>query len=259
MTIMIGGHRLEDMTPLAIIDAVQDPAYVPYPGGLRRSPQFLYYRNVELLEAFGDKRLLNGIAVMDGTRRHGYDRLWSEQFRALRTGEMLRWAVGLGIVKRAGSKWRLIHDVPFFELVGPEVQQVSMQVRGLPAADQVIANIIWQRELARRERLRVKRIKKRMPLLETHIDCILRCDPALPIPDRLKPFAPGCRTIGEARTIMPQLLAKADWADFRAAIDVLHPLALRAEGTAMKQAQAVAATALSEAEEALDAEAMADF
>jgi len=117
---------------------------------------------------------------------------YSRQFSAYRLGETINWACQHGIVRRCPNDiWMLVLREPQFELCGPERKQVAVRVRALTGNAAIDADRIWQRELKRRERARVKFVAEVVDGMNYHLDFISKHAPETKLPETLARFAVG--------------------------------------------------------------------
>lgn len=152
--IMIDGKNLDELSLRQIVEATANPARPFFAGGDRMD----YTRNSNLLTLFGESSALDAEAVADRYHFGIATGAYSTRFNALRAGELLAWATVQGLLSREGDKWRLDVRERVFELCGPELKPRAVRVRGLEGFEAAAAEKIWQRELKRREKARVKRV-----------------------------------------------------------------------------------------------------
>ena len=185
--IMIGDKDLNDCSPAEAFLAGAHPGRAIFEGGDRLD----YHRNGTLLESFGDREQMGvdlAIARYMSITGGGY----SAQFNSLRAGELMNWATRHGIVEQVeGPAWRLMLREYQFELVGPETHQRAARVRGLTGAEAVIAAKLWDRELKRREKARVKRVARIIDEARREIRYIGKHEPELKLGAELAQFAVG--------------------------------------------------------------------
>ena len=185
--IMIGDKDLNDCSPAEAFLAGAHPDRDIYNAGDRLD----YHRNGDMLKMFGDRELL-GVELAIGRYEATAPVFYTPAFNALRAGELMNWASQHDLVERIdGPAWRLIVREQQFELVGPENHQRAVRIRGLAGAEAVVGAKIWDRELKRRERARVKRVARIIEEARREIRYIGRHEPDLKLGNELAQFAIG--------------------------------------------------------------------
>lgn len=184
-TIFIGGKRLDDCDVETIVSFTSRPGVRRFDLGDRSD----YLRNGYVLAAFADRDTATGTQLAQAF--HECDRRGcSLQFNALRIGEALGWATDEGVVERGPDGWRLIHRERQYECIGPENRQRAIRVLNLPTAmEQRQADMLWVRELKRRERMRVKRVAKIKPTIAMHLRSIVSLRPRMIVEGMLVPLS----------------------------------------------------------------------
>lgn len=186
--IVLDGKPLDAIDPLEIVDIAARRNRQRFDLG----PCGDAYRNAEILEDFaGANERTSTEFVAAESARH---RDWSEQFCALRVGERLGWAVENGIVQRVpySPRWQLLQRQKLFEIVGGERNRHAIRVRGIAdAAEHAAAQRLWNRELKRRERERLRDIEKYRPEIIRALDRIVRLAPDTKLEGYLERFAVG--------------------------------------------------------------------
>ncbi|MBJ3784504.1 hypothetical protein [Devosia sediminis] len=186
--IILAGKPLYDYTPLNVIDIASRRGHQRYDLG----PCADAIRNREILHGFGGKpeRTSSELIASEGERHPE----WSDNFVALRVGESLGWAVEVRIVQRipGGHVWRLLETERMFEIIGGSRKERSLRVRvHTDDAEAIVAAKLWQKELKRRDRARLKDIEKHRPMIVRLLDRIATHAPETKLPSHLARFAVG--------------------------------------------------------------------
>lgn len=175
--IMIGGKKLHECR----IDEIVDVASHPLRKRFDTTAVGPVYHNRAIISAFAgqvERTTSELIAKFPGNEED-----WSEQFNALRAGEVLGWALQEGIVERVFVRgvvqqhlWRLVYAEQQFERIGRGPRQRAIRLHN--AGDlQAENNRLWARELKTRERLRQKAIDKAKPRILDALARICRIAP----------------------------------------------------------------------------------
>src|SRR5690606_31799441 len=179
------GKPLDAIAPLDIVDIAARRGRQRFDLG----PCGDAYRNAEILEDFAAANERTSMELIAAEAERHRD--WSEQFCALRVGERLGWAVEHGIVQRVpySPRWQLLQRERQFEIVGGERNRHSIRVRGIAdAAEHAAAQKLWNRELKRRERERLRDIEKYKPEIIRALDRIVRLAPDTKLEGYLEQF-----------------------------------------------------------------------
>lgn len=186
--IYLAGKPLYDYTPLDVIDIASRRGHQRYPLGTCADA----IRNREILAGFDGKLERTSSELIAHVSEQHPD--WSEQFCALKIGESLGWAVEMGVVDRVpGShRWLLKEPDRMFEIIGGHRKERSLRVRGhTDDAEAIVAAKLWQKELKRRDRGRLKDIEKHRPTIVRLLDRIATHAPDTKLPSHLTRFAVG--------------------------------------------------------------------
>jgi len=197
--ILIDGKSLWNCSIAEIMEGATRPTRTPWHLGDRHD----YWQNCRVLEAFGDQE----VAVVDDlienfrAARQAMREDFTLTFDCLRLAEALQWGAKHGIVERVfGARpepqWRLLVRERQFECVGPAARQVAIRVRGLQGPEGVAAAKLWDRELKRREKARLKAVAKAKPGMMRIIAAICRRAPETILTDYMAKF-----TVGEFVTV----------------------------------------------------------
>lgn len=241
MAIELEGTAIDDLPLDEIVRRAAKPEHVIYPGGDRMD----YYRNRDLLKLFDGGGVFESdeFLAAEGVAERLLmfpDGRYSKQFNVLRLGELINWGCRHGIVQRCPNDiWRILAREPQFEMCGPERHQVAVRVRGLSGEAAVAATKIWQRELKRRERARVKRIGLLVDHLHRDVDTISRHAPETKLPEALARFAVGEHdTIVAVRELIADALLPMSVPEADAIVGAVHAVYLPiAEAVAGREAE----------------------
>lgn len=209
--IFLAGKPLHEHDVLTIIDFASRRGHQRYDLG----PCADAIRNREILAGFdGRTEVTSSLLIAHESNLHEG---WSEQFCALRVGETLGWAVEHGVVERVpGShRWLLKEPERQFEIIGGHRKERSLRVRGhTDDGEAITAAKLWKRELARRERARIKDIEKHKPSIVRLLDRIATHAPDTKLPSHLARFAVGgFDDIGTCRQYVIDSLGELQWGD----------------------------------------------
>ncbi|GAB5430161.1 MAG: hypothetical protein Devi2KO_36200 [Devosia indica] len=209
--IYLAGKPLHAHDPLTVIDFASRRGHQRYDLG----PCADAIRNREILHGFGGKLERTSSELI--AHESGHHEEWSEQFCALRVGETLGWAVEHGIAERApGShRWLLKEPERQFEIIGGARKERSLRVRGnVDDGEALVAAKLWNRELKRRDRARLKDIEKHKPAIIRLLDRIATHAPDTKLPSHLARFAVGgFDDIGTCRQFVIDSLDDLQWGD----------------------------------------------
>ncbi|SDG83906.1 hypothetical protein [Pelagibacterium luteolum] len=198
--IILGGDPLYTLSPEEIVQRATRPGHQIFPG----RGQMDYYRNRDLLKLYDGQDTLDIPGALKSYMHIAYKE-YSERFNALRLGELLNWGVQHGIVERVygRAQWTLVEREQQFELCGPERKQLAVRVRGLSGIEAVVGAKLWQRELKRRERARVKRVTALFTPADVKVKFIVRHTPDVVLEGVLERFTVGdMRTMGECHELL---------------------------------------------------------
>jgi hypothetical protein len=197
--ITLNGQPIDDMQPEEIVAACLADGHRIWGINAHR-------RNSELLEIFGNQRELSAREVVERYRTLRREDVFSVSFDAKRAGEAIRWGIDERLVEVAPGqelRFRLLVAEMVYERFGIDGDTI-VRIKHLPdAAAQQQADRLWHKELQRRERLRVKRVKKAQAECIRELDIIAREQPDRPLPDELAQFRiAGASTFAEVRDLI---------------------------------------------------------
>lgn len=248
--ILIGGRPLHECSIFEIVEHAVDPRRRIYDLGDCAD----VIRNNHVLAAFGGDEVATTEELVDRFRADAVRMRedFSNGFDALRVGEALQWGIQHRIVERIGARpgprWRLLERERQFELIGPENRQHAIRVRGLAGPEAVVAARLWDKELKRRERARVKAVERHKPAILRHLAMICRHLPDHALDGVLERFAIGeHRTIIAVRGVIEGELDGMDKWLIEAIERRLAPIAIAAEIESYKQPKAPRASSADEA------------
>lgn len=189
--ILLNGDPINELEIDEIVRRATDSGHHPFEGGA----YWDFTQNLNLLALFSTRKTID---IPVGMKNIKLDRTYrpyhTDEFSALRLGELLNWGLRHGIVRPFGQsrRWRLVHAERQFELCGSATRQRAVRVRGIDDPfDAAKAHTIWQRELKRRERARVKVAKAAVEEATGYITYIVSEAPATKLWGPLARFAFG--------------------------------------------------------------------
>ncbi|UYO00232.1 MAG: hypothetical protein KIT02_03120 [Devosia sp.] len=245
---MIDGKLLDELSLREIVEATANPERPFFAGGDRMD----YTRNVSLLALYGTSSALDAEAIADRYHFEIATGAYTTRLNALRAGELIAWAISQRLVVRSNDRWHLVETERVFELCGPELRPKAVRVRGLEGAEAIVADKIWQRELKRREKARVKRVGYKMAQVREMAEYIGMHEPGSKIGPDLQRYAVagvdtiiGCSDLILA-SMMEMTVKEADAvsdAVRRIYIDVQHRVWLASEAERQREREDMASIA----------------
>lgn len=206
--IILAGKPLHQHDVLTVIDFARRRGHDRYDLGACADA----IRNRDLLAGFAGKLERTSSELMAYVSEQHPD--WSEQFCALRVDETLGWAVEHGVVERlpGSHTWRLLETERMFEIIGGHRKEGALRVRGhVDDGEALVAAKLWNRELKRRDRARLKDIEKHRPMIVRLLDRIATHAPETKLPSHLQRFSvAGFDDIGTCRQLVIDSLGDLD-------------------------------------------------